>query len=133
MIVFKFIFELIAKIFVEILFEGLIQGLFRLLSKGFDFVKYDIIGLKKSEKIKNPVIDLQKRWLYKTIELKEDFNPTFKKGQRGAVLEIIDKEKVYAEFYDKNGKQIDVDNMKVFEVRINQFRIEKLKKQYTIE
>jgi len=131
MIVFEFIFELIGKIFVEIIFEGLIKGLFRLLSKGFDFVKYDIIGLKKTEKTKNPIIDLEKRLLYKTIELKEDFNSTFKKGQRGAVLEIIDKEKVYAEFYDQSGKQIEVDNMIVFEVRINQLRLEKLKKQHT--
>ena len=125
MIVFEFIFELIAKFFADIIFEGLIKGLFRLLSKGFDFIRYDIFGLRKEEKTRNPIIDLEKKFLYKTIELTEDFNSTFKKGQRGAVLEIIDKEKVYAEFYDQNKKQIEVDNLIAFEVRINQFRLEK--------
>ena len=48
-----------------------------------------------------------------------------KSGQKGAVLEIINKYKIFAEFYDKKGKQIELNNELVFEIGINQFKLKK--------
>ncbi|WP_297814401.1 hypothetical protein [uncultured Polaribacter sp.] len=52
-------------------------------------------------------------------------NDKLKIGQKGDVLEIINKDKVFAEFYDSKGKQIEYRNKLVFEVGIKQFKLKK--------
>ena len=55
----------------------------------------------------------------------DNLNEKLKSGQKGAILEIIDKNKLFAEFYDKKGKQIELNNELVFEIGINQFKLKK--------
>jgi len=108
---------------VEIIFEGLILGIYKLLKKGVEYIRVEVFGLKpKSIK---PKKTLEKKLLYKKIELTENLNSEFKVGQKGAVLEIIDNNKVFAEFYDRKGKQIELNNALVFEIGIKQFKLKK--------
>jgi hypothetical protein len=125
MIVFEVIGELLARIFVEIIFKGIILGTLNFLNKGLNFIWYKITGKKKSENKTNSKAQLKKQLLYKKIELTENLNTILRKGQQGVVLEIIDKDTVFAEFYDHNKKQIEVDNELVFKVGIKQFRLNK--------
>ena len=118
------ILEFLGKIFIQILFEGIILEFFRLIGKGFNRLYKLIFGKKK---LVDPIKILEKEYLYKKIELTDNLNPELKSGQKGVVLEIIDKEKVFAEFYDEKGKQIEWNNEIVFEIRINQFNLKKSK------
>ena len=116
------IIEILGKIFIEILFEGIILGFFKLIGKGFNKLGELFSG---TEKPIDPIKTLEKKYLYKKIELTDNLNEELKLGQNGAVLEIIDKNKVFAEFYDKKGKQIEWNNELVFEIGMNQFRLKK--------
>ena len=123
MIVIEILGEIIGRIFVEFIFHGIILGIYRLLKKGVEFIRVKIFGLK-AKPIK-PKKALEKKLLYKNIELTENLNSELKSGQKGAVLEVINKDKVFAEFYDRNGKQIELNNELVFEIGINQFKLKK--------
>ena len=68
---------------------------------------------------------LKKKLLYKKIELTEDLNSTFKKGQVGAVLEIIDSKTVFAEFHDQYNNQIEHNGELVFKIGLHQFSLKK--------
>jgi hypothetical protein len=83
MVVIEFMLELITLFFVEIIFHGLILGLWKLMKTAIDFFKYSIIGIQKTEHLTNPIRELEKKLLYKKIELVEDLNSTLKKGQLG--------------------------------------------------
>jgi len=122
-IVIEILGEIIGRIFVEFIFHGIILGIYRLLKKGVEFIRVKIFGLK-AKPIK-PKKALEKKLLYKNIELTENLNSELKSGQKGAVLEVINKDKVFAEFYDRNGKQIELNNELVFEIGINQFKLKK--------
>ena len=50
-------------------------------------------------------------------------NEKLTSGQRGAVVEIIDTNKVFAEFYDATGELIEWNDELAFEVEINQFKL----------
>ena len=116
------IFEILGKIFIEILFEGIILGFFRLIGKVFNKLGELFLGTKKPI---DPIKVLEKKYLYKKIELSENLNEQLKSGQKRAVLEIIDKNKVFSEFYDNKGKQIEWNDELVFEIEMNQFRLKK--------
>ena len=45
-----------------------------------------------------------RRYFYKNIELTVNLNKQLKFGVEGVVLEIIDKDKVFAEFYESKGE-----------------------------
>ena len=121
------IIEILSRIFIEILFEGIILGFFKLISKGF--TKLGEL-FSRTEKLNDPIKILKDKYLHKNIELTENLNEQLKPGLKGAVLEIIDKDKVFAEFYDNKGKQIEWNDELVFEIRMNQFRL-KNKKTHT--
>lgn len=123
MVVFEFIGELLTMIFVEIIFKGIILGALKLFNKGVNYIKHNILGLKLPKNEKNLKTQLEKKLLYKKIELTQKLNSILKKGQQGVVLEIIYKDTVFAEFYDQDNQQIEIDNELVFEVRMNQFRL----------
>ena len=116
------ILEILGRIFVEILFKGIILGFFRIIGKGIDYLNAKLFGIKKSIE---PIKVLEKKYLYKEIELTDNLNSKLKSGQKGAILEIIDKDKVFAEFYDQNGKQIEWNDELVFEIGIRQFKLKK--------
>ncbi len=123
MIVVELLVEIIMRVFVEIIFEGIIVGIYKLFLKVIEFIRVKVFGFE-------PKTLKQKKWvseklLYKNIELIDNINSKLKTGQKGTILEIIDKDKVYAEFYDSKGKQIEVNNELVFEIRIKQFKLKK--------
>ena len=123
MIVIEILGEIIGRIFVEFIFQGIILGIYRLFKKAVEFVRVNIFGFK-AKPIK-PKKALEKKLLYKNIELTENLNSELKSGQKGAILEVINKDKVFAEFYDRNGKQIELNNELVFEIGIKQFKLKK--------
>ena len=123
MIVIEILGEIIGRIFVEFIFEGIILGIYRLWKKAVEFIRVNIFGFKP--KPIDPKKALEKKLLYKKIELTENLNSELKSGQKGAILEVINKNKVFAEFYDGNGKQIELNNELVFEIGINQFKLKK--------
>lgn len=121
--VFEVIGELFVRIFVKIIFKVIIQRTLNFVDKGLRFVWHKITGYKQSKSKTNPKAQLEKKLLYKKIELTENLNSSLKKGQHGVVLEIINKDAVFAEFNDHNKRQIKVDKELVFEVRMKQFRL----------
>lgn len=123
MIVFEIIGEILGRIFVEIIFEGIILGIYRLLKKGVEWIKVNIFGFQP--KPTSPQKPLDKKLLYKKIELTENLNSVLKSGQIGAILEVINKDVVFAEFYDIHGNQIEWNDELVFEVKMNQFQLKK--------
>lgn len=123
MIVIEILGEIIGRIFVEFIFEGIILGIYRLWKKAIEFICVNIFGFKP--KPIDPKKALEKKLLYKKIELTENPNSELKSGQKGAILEVINKDKVFAEFYDRNGKQIELNNELVFEIGIKQFKLKK--------
>jgi len=128
MIVFEIIGEILVRIFVEIIFEGIIVGTYRLLKKGVDWIKVKLFGFQPIPT--DPQKTREKRLLYKNIELTENLNSVLKAGQNGAILEVINQDKVFAEFYDRKGNQIEWDNELVFEIKMNQFKLKKYKEPH---
>ena len=112
--------EFLGKLFIDILFEGIILGFFRLLGKGFSKLRVLISG---REKPIDPIKVLEQKYCYKKIELTVNLNERLKSGQHGAVLEIIDTNKVFAEFYDANGELIECNDELAFEIEFNQFKL----------
>jgi hypothetical protein len=111
---------IIFEIFTEIILEGIIYKLFRFIGKGFNKLGELFTGTKKKVE---PIKMLEKKFLYKKIELTKNLNEKLKSGQKGAVLEIINENKIFAEFYNKKGKQIELNNELVFEIGMNQFKL----------
>jgi len=70
-------------------------------------------------------VKLKKKLPFKKLELTEELNSTFKKGQIGAVLEIIDSKTVFAEFYDQHNNLIEHNGKLVFKIGLHQFEIKK--------
>lgn len=116
------IFEILGKIFIDIILEGIIFGFFRLIGKGFNKLGELFSG---TEKKIDPIKVLEKKYLYKRIELTDNLNEKLQSGQKGAILEIINKNKIFAEFYDKKRKQIEWNNELAFEILLNQFKLKK--------
>lgn len=121
MIVIEILVEFFGQIIFEFIFEGIILGIYRLWKKAIEFIRINIFGFKPKPIDHKKV--LEKKLLYKKIELSENLNSVLKSGQKGAILEVINKDKVFAEFYDRNGKQIELNNVRVFEIGIKQFKI----------
>jgi len=80
------ILEILGKIFVQILFEGIIHGFFRLIGKGFN--KLNNL-FSRTETPIDPIKALEKKYLYKNIELTEYLNEELISGRNGTVMEII--------------------------------------------
>lgn len=116
------IIEILGEIFVRILFEGIILGFFKLIRNGYNYLKEILFGIERPT---NPKKELEKKFLYKEIELTENLNSKLICGQKGIILEVINRNKVFAEFYDRNGKQIEWKNELVFKIATKQFKLKK--------
>jgi hypothetical protein len=123
MIIIEFILELIIWFFVEIIFQGLIIGTWNLFKKVYDFFKYSIFGMKRSSQMDKTIRALDRQLLYKRIELTADLNTIAKKGQIGTIMEVIDNETVFAEFYDMYNRKVKYNNELVFKITLNQFKL----------
>jgi len=105
----------------EIIFEWIIGGIYVAIRTFYDWIKEKLFGIKDKQKAE--LKKIEKKILYKKIRLTENLNNGLKSGLNGAVLEVIDKKNVFAEFYDLNGKQIEIDDKIVFEIGIDQFKL----------
>ncbi|EON78410.1 hypothetical protein ADIS_1106 [Lunatimonas lonarensis] len=123
MIVFEIIGGILVRIFVDIIFEGIIGGTYRLFKRGFVYIKVKVFGFERKDP--DPIKALEKKLLYKKIELTENLNSIIKSGQTGTILEVINDDKVFAEFYDRNGNQIEWKGELVLEIGMNQFKLKK--------
>lgn len=123
MIVFEIIGGILVRIFVDIIFEGIIGRTYRLFKRGFEYIKVKVFGFER--KVPDPIKALEKKLLYKQIELTQNLNSILKSGQTGTILEVINDDKVFAEFYDRNGNQIEWKGELVLEIGMNQFKLKK--------
>ena len=100
--------------------DVVIKGFFDLLIKGVEKIREIITGKKKPA---DPMKALEKKYLYKKIRLTDDLNPRLSSGQKGAILEVIDKNHVFAEFYDHKGDWIEFKDKAVFKITMDQFEL----------
>ncbi len=122
MIILEILVEILGEMFAQIIFEIIILGFIRLIEKGFAGLNNLIFGHRKSI---DPIKVLDKKYLYKEIELTDNLNSKLRIGQKGTILELGDRKKVFAEFYDSNGKQIQWKDKLIFEVEMKQFKLKK--------
>ncbi|MCB0486313.1 MAG: hypothetical protein KDC47_08970, partial [Flavobacteriaceae bacterium] len=77
------------------------------------------------KKSADPIKVLEKKYLYKEIELIDNLNSTLKSGLKGAIIEVIDEHRFFAEFYDLNGHQMEYNGEFVFKIGMNQFKLKR--------
>jgi hypothetical protein len=106
----------------EIIFKYVIAGIWIGLNSIYDWIKGLIFGIPKIEVEKKR---LEKKWLYKKVISKEKLENGIEVGTNGTVMEVIDKKTVFAEFYDKNGEFIEIENELMFKVKISNLKLKK--------
>jgi hypothetical protein len=108
-VIFGAIGEFIGYIIAEVIIEGigkLIRSIYYGLRKLITGKEREIPELKR----------IEKRFLNKKFRLKSDFNERIPKGTKGTVMEVIDKQYLYVEFEDLNGKPILLGYGQVFKI-----------------
>ena len=68
---------------------------------------------------------LEKKWLYKKVILRAKLEKGIEIGTNGTVTEIIDKKTVFAEFYNKNGEFIEIENESMFVINLSDLKLKK--------
>jgi hypothetical protein len=122
-VIFGAVGEFIGYIIVEVIIEG--------IGKLIRVVYYGIRKLITGKEREIPELKrIEKRYLYKKIRLKTDFNERIKKGTRGTVMEIIDKQNLHVEFEDFNGKPIIENDKQVFKIESKRVTLEKNKRTH---
>lgn len=117
-VIFGALSEFISYIIVEVIIEGigkLIRTVYYRLRKLITGKEREVPELKR----------IEKRYLYKKVRLKTDFNGQILKGTRGTVMEVIDEQYLYVEFEDLNGKLIAKDEEEVFKIERKSVALEK--------
>lgn len=112
--------EFLIEWFVQIILEGLIFGGIRRIGRGINYLKDRLCGKKKPA---DPMKALEGKYLYQEVELTENLHSGLSVGRKGAVWEIIDRDTVFAEFYDEKGNQVEWNGETVFEVGIHQLKL----------
>jgi hypothetical protein len=110
------------EIIAEIFFKYIIAGIWIGLNSIYDWFKGVIFGVPKIEIEKKR---LEKKWLYKKVILKEKLKNGIEIGTNGTVMEISDKKTVFAEFYDKNGEFIEIENELMFKINFSNLKLKK--------
>ncbi len=106
----------------ELIGEWLIMWIYIGIRSLFDWIKGLILGIPKS---KVELKRLEKKWLRKKIFLTKDQENGLKKGTNGIVTDIIDKKNLFIEFYDQNGKLMELNDELGFVTGINQIKLKK--------
>ena len=122
-VIFGAIGEFIGYIIVEVIIEGigkLIRATYYGLRKLITGREREIPEVKR----------IGKRYLYKKFRLKSDFNERILKGTKGTVLEVIDKQDLYVEFEDLNGKPILEGDEQVFKIERKRIILERIKRTH---
>lgn len=107
----------------DFIFTWLIGGIYVAIRSGYDWTRENLFGIP--DKGQARINKQNKKLLYKKIRLIKDQNNGLKSGLKGVILEVIDKNYVFVEFYDLNGKLIERNNEVVFKIKINEFRLTK--------
>ena len=110
------------EIIVEIIFKYIIAGIWIGLNSIYDWIKGLIFGVPKIEVEKKR---LEKKWLYKKVTLRGKLKNGIEVGTNGTVMEVIDKKNAFAEFYDKNGEFIEIQNELMFKVKFSNLKLKK--------
>jgi hypothetical protein len=114
--------EVIGELIGRALAEGIFYSFIKLTKNTYYFLRKLLFRIEKPI---NPKKEFEKQFLYKEIELIENLNSKLTTGQKGVILEVINRNKVFAEFYDRNGNQIEWRNKIVFKIGMKQFNIKK--------
>jgi len=122
-IVLGFLGGILELIFIDLFFGGL-----KFIYNQFAKLFRNIFGIRAKDtrsEIEKLNERLEKKYLYKNITLTENLNSKLTKGLKGAILEIIDDENVFAEFYEQNTKkQIEYNNEIVFKVSLKKILVQ---------
>ncbi len=105
----------------EIIIRDIIFGFFGFVFNSIAKVLKNIFGLKYEG---NSLKLIEKKYLYKNVVLIENLNEKLKSGLKGAVLEIIDEENAFVEFYEPNStQQIEYESELTFKVNLKQIEL----------
>lgn len=117
------LFEIIGEFLFGVVFEGIVMGTLRSLKKVWNRTVHKVpkLPLTQADAIKA----LEKKILYKNVVVTKDINPGIRAGVKGTILEVIDTKRVFAEFYDLDGQQIEYEGDIVFEVGMDQLKVVK--------
>ncbi|MEM0575511.1 hypothetical protein [Flavobacterium polysaccharolyticum] len=118
MIILEVLFEILAWFILEVIADGFLK----ILKQTYYYLREIIFGIERPT---DPKKEFEKQFLYKEIELTENLNSKLITGQKGVILEVINRNRVFAEFYDTNGNQIEWRNKIVFKIGMKQFKIKK--------
>lgn len=124
MLILQLIGEVIVYVFVELIFKGVIFSIIKFLDKWVTIIWRRITGKplpKDCAELRTE--NLEKQLLCKNIELTVYINSVLTKGSFGIILEIIDNNAVFAEFYDNKGNHIESGSETVFRVYRNQYKL----------
>ncbi len=110
------------EIIAEILFKYVIGGIWLGLNAIYDWIKGLIFGIPKNEVERKRI---EKKWLYKKVTLKKQLDNGLKSGTTGTVMELIDNKTAFVEFYDKQGKFIEIYNELMFKIKLNSIKLKK--------
>lgn len=103
--------ELIAEIFLKWILGGIWVGLNML----YDWIKGLLFGVPKHVVGKKR---LKKKWLYKKVSPVVTLDNGVLRGTVGTVMEIIDNDYAFVEFYDHKGDFIEIDGELAFKVEL---------------
>jgi hypothetical protein len=121
------IFGAIGEMIAYIVFELILEGIGRL----FRGIYYGIRKLLTGKEREIPELKrIEKRFLYKTVRLRSDFNERISKGTLGTVIEVIDEHHVFAEFEDSHGKPIEIQGEQVFKIERSKLMLERKKRTH---
>ncbi|TBN04746.1 hypothetical protein EYD45_05655 [Hyunsoonleella flava] len=110
------------EIFGEIFARWILAGIWLVLNAIYDWIKALIFGIPKKEVERKR---LEKKWLYKKVSLKEKLKNGIEIGTIGTVMEIIDRKTAFVEFYDQNGKFIEIDGELAFKVGLKNIKLKR--------
>ncbi|MEO1548263.1 MAG: hypothetical protein AAFU74_16080 [Bacteroidota bacterium] len=68
---------------------------------------------------------IEKKWLYKKVSPKERLKIGIEIGTIGTVMELIDNNTAFVEFYDQNGEFVEIDNELAFKVELKNIKLKR--------
>lgn len=117
------LFEIIGEFLFGVVFEGIVMGTLRSLKKVWNRTVHKVPKLPPTQA--DAIKALEKKILYKNVVVTKDINPGIRAGVKGTILEVIDTKRVFVEFYDLDGQQIEYEGDIVFEVGMDQLKVVK--------
>ncbi|HQX39173.1 MAG: hypothetical protein IPI00_02100 [Flavobacteriales bacterium] len=109
-----------AEVLVYIVYETILKGFFRAIRSIYRWLALVLFGVKYP----NAEFERIKRiYTHKRVVLRDVLFDVIPKGTQGVVLEVIDEEKVFAEFESATGDKVSIGDETVFEVELNRLSL----------